>query len=728
LKKSVVSTDSEEDVEASEQEKTRLQDIFGIGGAFETSLSFFRHRPMQLAMAEAVEQALAQNQVLFAEAPTGTGKSLAYLVPAIRWSLENPEEARQVIVSSNTKGLQDQLFKKDIGEIKLALHSPLRAAVLKGRNNYLCKRRFRSLLREANDRLSDLDRIKLMPLMRWSELTITGDITEIGGFNEKQHSFLWAQVASDSQACAGSACSAAKGDFHRMAQDHAAGAHIVFINHALLMSDLNRFVQRPTPLRKFVLDEAHHIERAVVSATTQELSASAFRNCLLRLADERAARGLLFLLSRKYESESGEELLKEKERLLDIVRSLFGIARDSFSTLAESLPLIARESSRVSKVRFKHGDRIHTQILRALSPLVAQWSELSSGLKKLERLVADLKGEEKLSAEILFEIKSVSESVEQHGAKLIALHEEDDPNVVSWIESGLSSHGGWCNIFSAPISVGKAMVQGFWPHVDSVVMSSATLSAGQSFAHLKASLGLDDFDKQRIREITFESPFDLQQQMRILIPTFLPSPRADKIAHESAVTEMVSRTVEDIQRGTLVLCTSLDFTVKLTEALDPIARRTNRALFSQSRGGSPNELLDDFRAEGNAILVGAASFWEGIDVVGDALQILVVAKLPFDVPTEPWVEARSEAPQNEGHDAFQDFSLPVATLRLKQGIGRLIRHPQDRGVAIIADPRLMKTAFGRMIRDSLPVPADAVQSLDELMSEIEHFFAHSLHD
>ena len=330
----------------------------------------------------------------------------------------------------------------------------------------------------------------------------------------------------------------------------------------------------------------------------------------------------------------------------------------------------------------------------------------------MERQVAELKGEEKPSPETLFELKSMADAVDQLTGKLAEMLSQDNPNSVRWLEAGMHAHGSWCSLYSAPVSVGIEMAKGFWPQVDSVILSSATLTTAGSFSHLKESLGLHEIERSRIVENIFDSPFDLARQMRIYVPTFPDQVRVkNRVAHELSVTDMVTRIVKDVSRGTLILCTSLDFVEKLSNALDPVVKGTQRALFSQTRGKSPNDLIESFRSHKNAILIGSSSFWEGIDVVGEALQILIVAKLPFDVPTEPWVEARSEALQSEGHDAFSEFSLPVTTLRLKQGIGRLIRHQTDHGVAILADPRLLKTSFGRSIRDSLPGHFDSSSNM-----------------
>jgi ATP-dependent DNA helicase DinG len=696
-----------------------LDQLFGEAGTFEQRLPFFRFRPMQLELARAIESALDQNKILLAEAPTGVGKSLAYLAPALRWVTADPEAGRQIVVSSHTKVLQEQLFRKDMAEIHSAMDGNFRAAVLKGRNNYLCRRRLKLLLREARERLTDVDRMQLMPLLRWSELTATGDISEISGFNPRHQPFIWSQVASDSLACAPSVCSVAKGDFYRIAQERAAKAQVLFVNHALLVSDLPRFT---AGFKRLVLDEAHQIEKAMVGAMTVEISSASFRNLLSRLVDERSSRGLLAAAVAKLKHGETHYLHETGTALVSRVRGLFAVSRQGFNYLADQFVRMLADNDRSGKQRFRVGERLHTEICRAIGPFLSEWTEFSSALKDFTLAIADLRGEEKFPAETLVELKSAADNVEQIREQLAQMLREDDPNTVVWAEYGRSPHYNWCSLYAAPVSIGKIMARVFWPAVESVTLSSATLTVGGQFGVLKESLGLDALPAERIREIVLASPFRLSEQMRTFVPTFLPAPRADATAHSDALVNLISQIVDRFPRGTLILSTSNMLVDKLTSALKPVVRRAERTLLSQGSSGSLAEILAEFRRLGNAVLVGAASFWEGIDVVGDALQILIVTRIPFDVPTDPWVAARCEALQEAGHDSFSEYTVPVSALRLKQGIGRLIRHPQDRGIAIITDPRLFTSRYGRIIRESLPSQPVSARSEGELFTEIESFF------
>ena len=693
---------------------------FKQDGLLEQHLERFTHRPIQQKMAELVESSLAENQYTLVEAPTGTGKSLAYLIPALLWTEAEPHEARQVVISSHTKALQEQLFGKDVQDIALSANHLISAAVLKGRRNYLCKRRLNLLLRDADQRLSETECIRLMPLLRWAELTRTGDIAEIGGFNEKADPFLWSQVCSDGQACAGSACSSAKGDFHRAAQEAAAAAKLVFVNHALLMSDSDRFLLKSAPLRKVIIDEAHAIERSVVSAMTVELTPAAFRDSLTRISDERYSKGILHRVLRANDS-LDDGIVKLLQSAIDQTASLHNIIRAVFSQLSETLLGMTTDPKRSLRIRFRKDDNLHRTICRELLDLVNQWNEFAATFDNLVTVLSMNRGEGRLSPDLLFELRSTSEQVRSLNENLVLFIEASDTNHVFWTEAGIGRISPWCALFAAPISIAEMMLQEFWQKVDSAVMTSATLTSNGGFQHIKDALGLDMVECGRVNEAALDSPFNLHEQMKVFAPLSMPNPRQAQ-AHNEAIGELASQIVNGIHRGTLVLCTSLESVRQIGSILEPAARQTGRTLLTQRSSGAPYELLKQFRKYKDAILVGAASFWEGIDVIGDSLQILIIAKLPFDVPTEPWIEARSEQLRNTGRDAFNEFSIPAATLRLKQGLGRLIRHQDDMGIAIICDPRLMTSRFGHSIRNSLSVPVQPVQTNEQLLEQMNSFF------
>jgi ATP-dependent DNA helicase DinG len=670
-------------------------------------------------MAEAADAAFAHGEILLAEAPTGVGKSLAYLVPALKWLFDNPDEHRQVIVSSHTKVLQEQLFRKDFRDLNRAMENIFNAAVLKGRNNYLCQRRLQLLLAEAEECLSENDRIHILPVLRWAATTSTGDVSEISGFSPRHQPYLWSLIASDGLSCSGSNCSAAKGDFYRIAQDAAAKAPLLFINHALLASDPSRFVGSPE--KRLILDEAHQVERAMVAALTVEISAARLRNALARLADERSSRGLLSQLLVKY-LQNIPAAAATAHQISGAVRGLYAVIRHTFGALADNLQQLMSAEDRSLKVMLKPGDRVHHTIGEGLSPLLVQWCEFALLLQEFERDLADQRGDDKLPMDRLVEWRSIREAIAAIGEDISDILECTNDNSVFWLELSRGNQNSWCTLYKAPISIGEILHKSFWPSVSGAVLTSATMTVDRRFDVLRESLGLNGEDTQRISEIMVGSPFNLADQMICCVPAYLPDPRKDSVGHTEALLRLIQNVLENSVRGTLLLCTSNDLLEKITSSTAHLAKRQQRKLLSQWSGGSLPDMVEEFKKAGNAIMIGAASLWEGIDVVGDALQILLVTRLPFDVPTDPWFAARCDALQNAGHDPFQDYSLPWASLRLRQGMGRLIRHVEDRGVVIIADPRLFTTRYGYSLRKSLPVTPMALHSAEELLDRIELFF------
>jgi ATP-dependent DNA helicase DinG len=693
-----------------------VADLLGPDGLFERHFPHFRSRPEQLEMAETIARGFEHGAMTVIEAPTGIGKSLAYLAPALQWALPPSREIRQVVVSSHTKTLQEQLFRKDTAELRIVLPDRVQAAVLKGRANYLCRRRLSGLIAEAADRLSELDRIAIMPLLRWSALTITGDINEIGGFRPRRYPHLWSQIASDSATCSGNNCSAAKGDFYRVALDRANRAQLVFVNHALLMSDPVRFLPATGRQRCLVIDEAHQLEGAVVSALTAELSPGTIRNVLVRLVEERSSRGLVGRILKGAPKESSEW-----SGFTEQVRGLYNSSRQAFTLLAEQVLIVQGAARRSVKQRYASTDPLGADVAHYLTPLALEWRELEIQLARLIAAASDWTGEHRPRAELIQELKSVADQAAELGAQLVDVVAAEQPDRVRWLECGRGRSGIWCSVYSAPIDVSSHLAKHVWPDCGGTVFTSATLSVGQSVDFFKHAVGLSQLEQRAVESLSLPSPFRLTEQMRILVPTYLPAPR-EAARHIEEVAQLVSRIVAKFARGMLILCTSNEHVELIAEAIAPIIRSSGRALLSQSGGVSPAELVDEFRRLGNAVMIGAATLWEGIDVVGDALQLLIVTKLPFDVPSDPWVAARCEQLQRAGREPFYDYSIPVATLRLKQGLGRLIRHTGDRGAAIVTDPRVMTARYGRQIRSSIVPDMRAVGGELELLAAIHEFF------
>ncbi len=694
-----------------------LDELLGEKGLFSVAFPHFEFRAPQFEMAATIEQAIEERHFLVIEAPTGVGKSLAYLLPALRWSDESEGTRRQVIVSSYTKTLQDQLQKKDAREISQALGRTIRTSVLKGRNNYLCRRRFDLLLREPADRLSELDRLALMPLVRWALSTSSGDVSEIGGFQPRRNPYLWSLVSSDASACSGNACGAGKGDFFRAASDRSQKSRLVFVNHSLLLTDPERFASSTSCERILVLDEAHHVERAAVSALTVELSPVAIRNVLVRFVDERSPRGFLARVQSHATGDFASILVTLKE----CITGTYELSRQVFAAIADECVDSSGDLRRAYKIRLRDGSKWHSLVANHMMPLALRWKELTRLAGIAEVKLRELRSSDDIPAEVFTEWRSTVDRVVQVESTIALMCGDETSNFVRWVEAGKGRSGSWCTLFAAPIEVSSTLADQVWKLFPTVVFTSATLSTSGSFDYFKSTVGLHSIDKAMLRETRLASPFNLAMQMKCLVPTFMPDPRQNDKEYQTAVSGLATHLVDSLPLGTLILCTSLEQVENIARILSPVARKSGRALFTHTGGALTGDLIDNFRSSKVGILVGASTLWEGIDIMGDALQLLIVLRLPFDVPTEPWIEAKCEALQAAGKDAFSEFSVPATTLRLKQGLGRLIRHANDRGVAVIVDSRLVKTNYGKRIAQSfIPAPMP-VSSEDELIELARNF-------
>jgi len=692
------------------------EQVLTVGGVFERELPGFRTRPQQLVMADYVRATFRDESILLLEAPTGTGKSLGYLVPSLEWAFAGDEESsRQVVVSSHTRSLQEQLAQKEIADIGRAHNAQIPAAVLKGRENYLCKRRLRSALTDLDGRLSEGDRLKLLPLIRWSMLTKRGDVGEIGGFRPEHEPVLWSMVCSDGAACAGGLCGAHRGDFYRLALDQAKAAKLLLVNHALLATDFARFIGGEGAEKRLVIDEAHQFERAVVSAYTANFSYKVTRNTLGQLTDERAARGLLVKLSRDIKD---EDLSAELIALDVAAKSLFQRARTGFQEAAGAKSQDDRSESR-SRIRPNTPLQEHIEV--SLASLV---EELDDFERRLAKLADALSHESDLPKDVrdrVLELRSaaagVTELVET-GKRVLSA---DDSAYVYWSESAQQRGAQTVGLFASPISVAEQLDRMLWSRVQGAVLTSATLAHRSEFNVIETALGLKHVASERVTRALIDSPFNLEKQMRCYGPAFLPPPQQTG-QHLDGVGKMLIALLNEIPRSCLVLCTSYASVEILGKLLTPAARKLHRPLYQQSSGRDTHELLRAFRESNAGILLGSSGMWEGIDLVGDALELLVVVKLPFDVPTDPWHEARGELAEARSEDPFYTLSIPSCTIRLRQGLGRLIRHADDRGVAIIADSRLITTRYGKAMQQSLPVPLNPFADSAAMIQDIHNFF------
>ena len=735
----VVEAFAEKNVEKLEPEQ--IAELLGPDGVISGKLPDYEDRSEQLHMAFVVADAFNQGQVAVIEAGTGTGKSLAYLVPALLWARANQE---RVVISTRTINLQEQLIRKDLPFLQRATKIEFYAVLVKGRSNYFCRRRGEIAGRELG--LFDQRQVEeLEQIIQWATTTGDGSKEDLAFIPSYQ---AWEEVCCEADQCARVRCQHYRQCFFHKARRQAARADILVVNHSLLLADLALRQETDNysatavlpPFERVILDEAHHLEDVATSYFSSQLTRFTFSRILNRLRHPRKLnQGLLprFLDQLSQElPDSLDELYRtlhgEIESLLIKRQQLFDLALDEMQSIAEELPdFLGKEIN--PKFELKHRilpefmeTPVWQKIVQRVERLRVGSLELAQGLSGL------LRGTEILPEVVadkvnpaLVDLRGIAARLEGLAADL-ASFQAVAKNSCVWIEVREGRIGRQkgliASLCQAPLEVAESLNQALYQRFRSVIMTSATLTVAGAFGYFHARVGLDRVEPQRLVELMLDSPFDYQQQALVVIPTDLPEPGRPGFAE--AVRDAVEKALLCSQGRSFVLFTSYALLRQVHEELAPgLEAQRLRCL----RQGEENrhQLLKRFAEDENSSLFGTDSFWEGVDVPGRSLEQVIIARLPFRVPTEPVLEARAQAIEQRGGDPFMEYTVPQAVIRFKQGFGRLIRHRSDRGVVLILDTRVVKKGYGRMFLRSLP-PARVVRGhSDEVFTEIGQFFSES---
>ena len=704
----------------------------GPDGAVARELARYEDRASQRSMAAAIARVYNEGGIGLLEAGTGVGKSLGYLVPALRWAAANGE---RTIVSTNTINLQEQLVRKDLPFLARALDDQkVRFALLKGWRNYLCKARLEQATGGAAQLFDDGMAGELATLAAWAERTADGSLSDLPTPPRPE---VWDEVSAEGDICTRMKCTHFDQCFVFKARRAAAQADIIVVNHHLLLADLavRRQAQNWDDAAvlpaygRLVVDEGHHLEDAAAA----HLGSTVTRRGLQRLVNrlDRRGKGLLPLLATKLAASrdllSTASLDLVQERLVPSVHAL----RDKSGLLFDLLDTFIQESGQ-SVVRLTASFATH-EIWRAglslaLEDTLGEIELLQEGLRLVrERIEGSAKLDEAL-APLLNEMRSVARRLQAAGDGLgRALAPPPDDDSVRWVE--VRGRERSVVVASVPLDLAPILREDLFKRLDSAIVTSATLTASSGvvaddarrFAFLSSRLGLDADPDLRPTTAVFDSPFHYDEQSLLAIPSDVPAPNADADGHRRAVTRIVLDVAEAADGGLFVLFTSHREVRQLAAELR--ARGTERRWPLLVHGEeSRDTLLARFRASGRSLLLGTASFWEGVDVPGDALRGLIIAKLPFRVPTEPVTAAQCEAIEARGGDAFAEYMLPNASLRLKQGFGRLIRTSTDRGVVVVADSRIVTKRYGRGLLEALPPAARAIGRWDAIVERVRGFY------
>ncbi|NJK80479.1 MAG: DEAD/DEAH box helicase family protein [Chloroflexaceae bacterium] len=696
--------------------------MFAEGGPLSRSFTTYEQRPQQVQMAQAVREAFNNSDALLVEAGTGTGKSMAYLLPAAIYALRRGE---RVVISTNTINLQDQLFNKDIPDVQRMLaESPdllgngehtfaaesleLRAQLLKGRSNYLCLRRFKGVLRE--DKLEPHEARALLKARLWLGSTTTGDRAELLLMEDEQRA--WERINVTVDTCTGHRCPDFRDCFFFRARRQAETAHVVVVNHALLLADLAAQANIIPQYDHLIVDEAHNLE----DVATDQLGFRIDQSTLLKFLNDifveqdQLPSGLLSEYQLSFRESAADPAERERaDQLAADLRPLVEQARratyDGFNQLmvfvAHEQNGAAGNDNRLRLTPAVRGKEEWAAIEGAWENVSLALREIGDRLGKFESLLLELEGADLLNYDELMLrvqwLKRFATDVRVQIGHIIF----GDEATICWLTHDPVRATVALN--AAPLSVADILQGQLFAEKQTSILTSATLSVSESFEYVKERLGLHEPEELRL-----DSPFDYEQQALVYIPSDIPEP--SQRGYQQMVEDALIKLCTATGGRTLALFTANSALRQTYVGIQDALEAHEISVLGQGIDGSRRALLERFKEEPRTVLLGTTSFWEGVDVVGDALSVLVIVKLPFSVPTDPVFAARSE----QFKDAFGEFSVPQSILRFKQGFGRLIRSRSDRGIVVVLDKRLTSKKYGQQFLQSLPPTTVRTGTLKQL--------------
>lgn len=686
-------------VEAEKPETLPSDIIAGMlepGGNFDSTFPNFEHRPQQVEMLTAVIQAFNHGEHTLVEAGTGTGKSIAYLLPSAFWAQQN---GRRVVISTNTINLQDQLINKDLPELQKALPFALRSAVRKGRSNYLCTRLFKQMRHNGPSNADDM--VLFARILLWLPHTNSGDVAELVVRTPGER-MAWGRMNGENAVCTNETCAQERCPRY-IAQMRAEQAHIVIVNHSLLLADVSSGNHILPPFKDLVLDEAHHLETAVTDGLSFRADKRSLENTFNEITQPKS--GLLGRLENQARGVLPPDIYGSLQTYITAMRNeaqeASFILDEFFATVGYFLKdHVNRRSQFSQQVRLVPAIRTQPEF----SEVELSWENLNNHLKALA------KGFDKLSKaleDVVFNHaieggEDLVRGLRGNGRDLEEMRQNLDQTLVTpnaemiyWAEV----YKDRISLHAAPLHVGPLVQEHIFEKMETVILTSATMRTAGAGSWNEATF---DYIRGRLHafettELAVGSPFDYENAVLLYLASDMPEP--NQPGYQRYLEEAIIDVATALGGRTMVLFTAYSQLNQTAKAIEHILADEGIVTLAQGGNLSRQQLLEQFkRADSRAVLLGTRSFWEGVDVPGNALQCVIIAKLPFDVPSDPVFAARSETFDN----AFFEYSVPEAVLRFRQGFGRLVRRGSDEGVVAILDKRVLSKRYGKMFLDALP--------------------------
>ena len=696
----------------------KLSSIISPGGAIAKKLPGYEFRSQQVEMIKEICNAFNNDKIAVIEAGTGVGKTLAYLLPAIFWSLKNKERCT---ISTNTINLQEQLIKKDIPFLQSILDEKFNAVLVKGRRNYICLRKIDDVERMPDLFLENVELKEINTLIEWAKHSNDGSKSDLNFVPKEQ---TWDKVAAESDTCIFSRCKFYNKCFVNLARRSANNAHILVVNHHMLFADLSvratgAEVAILPSYKRLIFDEAHNIEGIATNyfgGGTTRIGTDRILGRLYRVKDGNGKGFLPFLTHSLMEVKQDvnnevldEIILKIDNEIIPMVGSLVSLNDTAMDSIFNLIYTNVKNEFGEIKCRITSKLKDHPSWNNILIDRIYNFlSVLNKFCTKLVKNIAKL---DECEIEFSDDIYALTVSIYSQCDRLLSikktiedvLFEEDDTNI-RWAEIKPGNISNITRLRICPLDIAKTMKEVVYEKFDTIIMTSATLTVTgiknwNEFDYISSRIGLSLIDNDRLNVKVLPPPFNYKKQVLVGIPTNIPFPDNPDFSEE--IAKLLIEYINIIKGGIFILFTSYGLLNIIHSKLQPVLSKRGYTILKQ---GSMNRhrLLEIFKNDKSAILFATDSFWEGVDVPGEALSSVVIVKLPFKVPTEPVIQARTEVIKMRGGNPFMEFSVPQAVIKLKQGFGRLIRNKTDRGIVLILDKRVIEKFYGKIFLKSLP--------------------------